>query len=476
VVQVAAQGRDDRLIVAAKEQDVATVRDLLRQAVDVNTRQADGATALHWAAHWDDVSTAKLLVEAGADVDAANGYGVTPLLLACTNASVAMVQTLLAAGADPNQPRATGEAPVMTCARTGNVETVKALLTRGADVNVKESSRGQTALMWAIAEGHRQVVRLLVQHGADVRTASTGGFTPLLFAAREGDAESARELLAAGADLNEVSPDGSTPLLMATLRGHVPLALWLLEKGADPNASGTGYTALHWAAGSWRTQLTGPFGIVSDRDPEWRAMGGLPSDKLTLVKALLDHGADPNVRLTKEPPQYGFSNARFKVSLRGATPFFLAALAADVEVMRVLAAYGAHTTRGTEERIAAEGGGSIERAGSTTPLMAAAGIGRVPNESFITEAQTLEAVKLALELGGDVNATNAGGDTALHGAAHIRSARLVQLLVERGASVNVRNKLGFTPLQVAEGSGHSENPGLGLGGETGALLRKLGGQ
>lgn len=475
VVSLAASS-DRRLVQAVKQRDHEALRALLKQQVDVNVPQADGATALHWAAHWDDADTADQLIQAGAKVNVANDYGVTPLLLACTNGSAAMVGTLLKAGADPNAARSTGETPLMTCARTGNVAAVRALLAHGADVSAKELSQEHTALMWAVAEKHREVARTLIEHGADVQARSNGGFTPLLFAAREGDLEPARMLLAAGAKVNEAASDGSTALLVATVRGHAALATFLLHQGADPNADGTGYTALHWAAGAWATQLTGPFGIVTERDDEWHTLGGLQAGKLELVKALLAHGANPNARLEKEPLQFGFSNARFKVNLAGATPFLLAALACDVSVMRVLAANGADPGLGTKGAAVSGGSGGIERAGSTTPLMVAAGIGRVPNESFVTESSTIEAVKLVLDLGADVNAVNSAGDTALHGAAHIRSATLVQLLVDNGARLNVKNKLGLTPLMVAEGSGHSENPGLGSGGSTGALLRKLGGE
>ncbi len=448
VVSLAASS-DRRLVQAVKQQDQEAVRALLKQQVDVNVPQVDGTTALHWAAHWNDRDSADLLIRAGANVNAANDYGVTPLLLACSNASAAMVETLLKAGADPNAARSTGETPLMTCARTGNLEAVKVLLGHGADVKANERSQQHTALMWAVAEKHREVARTLIEHGADVQARSKGGFTPLLFAAREGDLEPARMLLAAGANVNEAASDGSTALLVATVRGHAALAAFLLDQGADPNAAGTGYTALHWAAGAWATQLTGPFGIVTERDDEWRTLGGLQAaGKLELVKALLAHGANPNARLEKEPPQFGFSNGRFKVNLAGATPFLLAALACDVSVMRVLAANGADPELGTTGAAVSNGTGGIERAGSTTPLMVAAGIGRVPNESFVTERSTIEAVKLVLELGADVNAVNSAGDTALHGAAHIRSATLVQLLVDNGAWLNVKNKLGFTPLST----------------------------
>jgi ankyrin repeat protein len=468
-----------------KQQDGAAVRTLIAGHADVNAAQSDGATALHWAAYWDDLASADLLIGAAARVNAVNENNVTPLSLACGNGSAAMVARLLAAGADPNLAQTSGETPLMTCARTGNRAAVDALLARGANVNAKEPVLQQTALMWAVAEKHHEAARSLLAHGADVhaRTAVRGGaarprsasvaptpvdigtgggdgFTPLLFAARVGDVEALKLLLEHGSDVNEVAADGSTALIVATLRGHVPAAMFLLSNGADANAHGPGYTALHWAAGTWETQLTGPYGIESQREDEWNAMRGLKgSARIQLIDALLAHGADPNVRLTKEPPRYGYANLRFHVSLAGATPFLLAARVPDVEVMRLLVAHGADPTLPTNLH--------------TTPLMVAAGIGRVPNESFATESATLQAVKLALELGGDVNAADDIGDTALHGAAHIRSAAVVQLLVEHGAKVNAKNRRGLTPLMIADGAGNSDNPGIGSGGAAGELLREL---
>ena len=234
----------------------------------------------------------------------------------------------------------------------------------------------------------------------------------------------------------------------------------LLEQGADPNAAGAGYTPLHWAAGSWHTELTGSLrGIETDREEEWQSLNGLRTGRLELVEALLAHGADPAARLVKNPPQYGYASPRFRVSLIGATPFLLAAMDADVGVMRVLAAAGADTTLNTEE--------------GTTPLMVAAGLGRVPAETRVTEADTLDAVQFVLGLGTDINATNAVGRTALHGAAHIRFDALVQFLVDHGATVNAEDKRGITPLMIAEGGGHILLPGLG-GGSTADLLSELG--
>lgn len=450
------------LIEAVKTHDTVRLNALLEDPqIDVNTVQPDGATALHWAAYQDATDLAGLLIDAGGDVNAANDYGVTPLSLACDNGATAMVTRLLDAGADPNIGRSTGETPVMTCARAGGFNSVSALLVHGADPSAAESWQDQTALMWAAGEGHTEVARLLIENGADVRPRSKGGFTALLVAAREDEVELVRLLLAAGADVNDTAPDGTTPLLVATVRGHSALAIFLLEQGANPNASGTGYTPLHWAAGSWHTELTGSLrGIATEREEEWRSLNGLRTGKVELVEALLHHGANLHTRLEKNPPQYGYASGRFRVSVIGATPFLLAAMDGNVDVMRVLAEAGADPLLGTEE--------------NTTPLMVAAGLGQVPAETRVGERDSIEAVEFVLELGAEVNAINDVGRTALHGAAHIRSDVIVQLLVDHGAQVNIGDRRGITPLMIAEGGGHILLPGLG-GGSTADLLRALGG-
>ena len=460
-VGVAAAAGDGSLIAAVRAQDAAAVEALLRTSADVNAAAPDGATALHWAAYHDAPVLAGRLLAAGADVDAANDYGVTPLALACGNGSAGMVARLLKAGAEPDAARSTGETPLMTCARTGSVEAVRALLDAGADPSAAEVWQGQTALMWAAAEEHVDVVRALLDAGADVRARTTGGFTALLIAAREDAPALAGLLLDAGADVNATAPDGATPLLVATVRGHARLAAFLLERGADPNVGEAGYAPLHWAAGAWHTELTGHLrGIDTTRDEEWRALNGVQDGKQALVEALLAHGADPDARLVRHPPQYGYASQVFRLSLTGATPFLLAAMDADVAAMDALAAAGADTRLTTDE--------------GATPLMVAAGLGRVPAETRVTEADMLDALRLLLELGADVNATNGDGRSALHGAAHVRSDAAVQLLVDHGATVQVADRSGVTPLIIAEGRGHDHLPGLG-GGSTAALLRALGG-
>lgn len=439
----AAAAADLRLVEAARAQNKAAVEALVKEGVDVNTPQADGATPLLWAAQWDDLAITELLLHAGAHVNAANIYGVTPLSMACTNGSVRMVDRLLAAGAYPNAARQTGETPVMTAALTGKLDVVNALLRAGVDLNAREAGHGQTALMWAVSEGHRDVVRALIRRGADVRARSTSGFTPLMFAARQGDLELVKTLLAHGAAVNEIDADGVSVLHVATLRGHVALAEFLLNQGADPHADGPGYTALHWAAGTWENYMTRDYRQLESG--EWSALGGIPTreGKLRLIKALLAKGAQVNPRLTKPPPLFGahlsLGGGRLLGggSVVGATPLHIAAHAGEVEIMRLLVAHGADPRLTTKD--------------ATTPLMMAAGLGTAEDETLIPVSSRLEAATLCLELGMDVNAANEAGNTALHASAFLGLDDVARFLLAKGAHVNQKNKKGETPLKIAEG-------------------------
>jgi ankyrin repeat protein len=410
---------DWRLADAVERRDKAALDALLTQRVDVNAPQADGATALHWAAHWDDLPTVDRLIRAGANVNAANDNGVTPLSLACENASASVVARLLEAGANANAVLSTGETPLMTAARTGSAEAVAALLARGAEVDAREKTRGQTPLMWAAAQAHPAITKALIARGADTRARSTTGFTPLLFAARAGDAESARLLVEAGAPIDDRAADGSTPLLVATASNQEAVARWLLDHGANPNlANDIGYTPLH--AVVWKPSAKE--GVIP------------PNGSLALVKALLDRGASIGARLEKDPPALPGSY-RFETGLAGATPFWLAARAANPDVMRTLAASGSDIELGNKD--------------GTTPLMVAAGVGQPQGPGSVPERMLLGGVEAALALGGKINATNANGQTAMHGAAGLGFNSIIKVLAEHGADPAIKDKRGQTPLDAA---------------------------
>lgn len=494
---VGAAGSDERLIQAIRAGDLRTVQSLVAANTDVNVTEPDGTTALAWAVYRDDVEATDALVSAGADVNKANDYGVTPLWLACSNRNGAVIEKLLGAGANPNATLWTGETVLMTCARAGAVDGAKSLLARGAVVNATEPRRGQTALMWAAAARRPELTRVLIERGADVHArsharqgfgrmvfatwggdvaaSSPGGFTALMFAAQQGDLESAELLLKAGARINEPGPYGMTPLLMAASIGHEALAIALLERGADPRAADvTGVTALHYALREGFKIIHGladepDVQEIHSNDPEVlkrlsqmvlvSSTQAPPSailpggNMVDLARALVARGADPNAALAEIPPMLRLER-RPMISLLGATPFLLASVAGDVSILRLLAEKGARATIGTrvDERQMSEKGYSDDAQiqGNATPLMVAAGLGR---ESLSDEAKAaaLEAVKLAVSLGADVNAAGATGWTALHAAAYMGAEDIVAFLVQKGATIDVQNGCGQTPLSLAQG-------------------------
>jgi ankyrin repeat protein len=365
---------------------------------------------------------------------------------------------LLKAGADPNTTLRGGETALMTAARTGRTGPVKALLARGANVNARDR-KGQTALMWAAADGHADVVKTLLAAGADFRTPLPSGFTPLLFAAREGRIDVVRVLLKAGADVNEAMQPkkaaargpraGNSPLTLAVENGHFELAVVLLKAGADPNDQRAGFGALHMV--SWVRKP----GRGDDEEGNPPPIGSGKLTSLDFVKEMVAHGANVNL-----PLKEGVSG-RGILSQVGATPFLAAASTADVPLLRKLLELGADPLLPNAQR--------------TTPLMAATGVGvGAPEEAAGTEPEVLEAVALLLKLGADVNAVDKNGETAMHGAAYRNHPKVVQLLADKGARIEVwnrANKAGLTPLVIAEG----HRPGLNFrpSPETVAALHRV---
>ena len=509
----AAAAADAPLIEAARSGDGALVAALLSRGADPRAAEPDGTTALHWAARAASADAVERLLAAGADPERANRYGITPLALAAESGEPAVVGALLAAGADPNTATPAGETVLMVAARTGRVPILDRLLTGGAEVDATESWRGQTALMWAAAENNADAVARLLAAGADVEARSSTGLTPLLFAVREGQIDAARALLAGGADVNAgvnnttagtgsytpAATGHTSPLALAIINAHYELAADLLDAGADPNAYDARGSLLH--ALSWIRRPG------SGRPPA--QTGNL--DSLDLARRLLAEGADPNGRIAwreiafevdlgivKPPPN--ISVGRNFISFVGATPFYLAAKHADLDLMKLLVDYGA-------DPLAATGQG-------VTPLMAAAGLGFWDGESpgplnGTPERVRLEAVKMTLALGNDLHAVSDFGDTqlegdgvdlllrhplnllqmdaqrdrgdmrwggctALHGAAMMGSNLIVQYLIDQGADINARNTIGWTPRMVAEGVFVANTEKAWP--ETVALLSELGGE
>ncbi len=430
------------LIDAVKNVDREAVRSLLKQGANVNATQADGATALHWASYRDDLESADLLIRNGANVNARNDLGATPLWAACQNGSESMVGRLLTAGANPNAALLLGETPVMVAARSGSPAVVELLAAQGANVNAR-AARGQTALMWAVAQKHPEVVKVLLANGADIHARSDswtevmavpphgyleynraiphGNDTALIFAARVDDLASAKLLVAAGANVNDEDAWGVSAVVLAAHSGFTDVVEFLLEKGANANSDRAGFTALHEA--------------VMRRDEN-------------LVKVLLDHGADANLPVRSwTPTRRSSRDFNFPPELIGATPFWLAARFTEPEVMRLLVKHGADPLFVLRSERMVEGRGVAweQRKEATTAVMAAAGMGGGGSpwteiERSQREKLALEAVKIAVELGVDVNAKSVNGSTALDSARRLKWDSVAAFLVEKGAKSGTPEK------------------------------------
>ncbi len=483
--------------------DQAAVQKLVEQRADVNAPQADGATALHWAVFRSDKAMVDILVRAGANPKAANRDGSTPLWLASINGDGPVIEALIKAGADANEQLPLGRTPLMVAARTGNVDAIKVLLDHGANVNAKESLRGTTALMWAADEGHASAIQLLVQHGADIKARSDpaergrgpalgksndprkavaalgaalaagiptpqlgavgttglipivpdkagagrgrgksgvaggaldeddaaaafgfgrgkpapkdgGGLTALVYAALADDLDSVKALLAAGADINQVTDYGWSPLLVATQNRYYKLATFLIDHGADVNlANKGGWTPLYLATDN-RNIESGDYPVRKG-----------DMDHLDFIKLLLDKGANVNARM-KDTTETRTVFTNQWLDENGATAFLRASQSGDLVLMKLLLAHGADP--------------KIDTALHVTALQVAAGIGWVEGITYEwSPASTLEAVKMLLDLGLDPNVQADTGRTALHGAAHKGRPDVVQVLVDHGAKLNVRD-------------------------------------
>jgi ankyrin repeat protein len=465
------------LLEAAKAGDVSAVQASLKQNKDANLSDPDGTTPLHWAVQQERLDIVQALISAGANVNAKNRYATTPLALAATSGNAAITHALLKAGADVRVTIPETGSVLTAAARTGNPDVIKLLLAAGADVNFAERRSGQTALMWAAAEGHAEAVKALIAGGANVGAQASNQTMALFFAVRKGDIESVKALLAAGADVNErtepvqtpncdickqypagtkFSPQGDSVLVIAILNANYEVADLLLNKGADPNAAGTHWSPLHALVRTRNYEET--------QFPAPKGTGKL--DSLEFAKRLLAHGANPSARAEGLTTKRSAGDQNYE-EFKGATPFFLAAKAADLPMLRLLLATKADYRTPIETH--------------TTPLMVAAGVGCVTGQWIEPEHDVLETVKLLVEeLGADVNARNDRNETAVHGAACRAADSVVQYLADKGATLDVKNADGMTPLDlVVDGIAKPvEISGvpiekIGYSDHTAALLRKL---
>lgn len=396
------------------------------------------ANPLIEAAHQNSLHKVDSLIDGGAPVNGANRYGVTPLSLACQNGNSEMVGRLLNAGANANLALPGGESPLHTASRTGKLESVKLLVTAGANIDAREH-RQQTSLMWAAADGHADVVKYLLEKGAEFKKPLASGYTPLLFAVRQGHVDVAKALIEKGADVNEAAKvkkgrkrmsNGTSALVLAVENGHFELAAYLLTRGANANDLRSGYAPLHVL--SWvRKSVKGD---GDDGLPTPQGSGDLTS--LELVKVLVKHGADPNLKLSGGGPR-----GTARVDRKDATPYLLAAQTADLPFLKVLEEVGA------DPKLANHCG--------TTPLLAAAGMGvTAPGEEAADLKSALKVVSYLVGQGADINVKDDRGETVMHAAAYKSAPEMMALLDQLGADIKVwhqKNKSGWTPLKITQG-------------------------
>ena len=452
------------LVEAVKAGNAQRVRALLKQGTNVNATEPDAMTALHWAVRVNDSETVRLLLRAGANAKAVNRYGVTPLTVAAINGNASLIESLIKAGGDPNTATPEGETVLMTAARTGKPDALKVLVTHGANVNATEKWQGQTALMWAAAENNAAAIRVLMEAGADPNIHSNvwnfpeyryetngmavfqlprGGWTALMYAARQNAKEAAAALADLKADLNAVDADGTTALHLAIINVHYDLASLLLKKGADPNIPDvTGMTPLYAAV-----DMRSPAGMMTRPNPKISGQDEL--DALSIIRVLLEHGANGNIAL-KKPIIGRHNNLIGDTSLgEGATPLARAAKTNDHPVLRLLLEHGADPTLTLKDR-------------TTTTMI----------------ASSVEAIQLLVEHGVDVNAFNTNGQTLLHNAAARGANPIIKYLAQAGAKLDRKDKQGRMPLDMARGAGSGGGRGgRGGGGRvneaTVALLEEL---
>jgi ankyrin repeat protein len=500
------------LLAAAEAGHSADAFAALNAGADPKLSGPDGTTAVMWAAYNGDAELVAALIAAGADVTPANAFGTSAITEAAITGDTAVLKALLAAGADPHFRNPEGETPLMAVARTGRVPAAELLINAGADINAIESWGGQSALMWAAARSNPDMVRFLAANGAELdargivrqwerkilteprpKDMNKGGFTALHYAAREGCIDCARALIDAGADPDVHDPDRVTPLVLALENLHYDFAAYLIEAGADIDKWDLfGRTPIYMAADTNTLPVMGNGAMVV-----------IPStDELTaydIGERLLAAGADPNIRLKRRPPYRNVPQDRGGDGIlsQGATPLLRAARAGDVDFVRLLLAHGALVDLPSKEGV--------------TPLMAAAGVEfgqRVTRGRNRTEEGVIETIKLLLAAGADINAqmisepgrrfvvngsqlaqgttyrargqqvpspTAMPHSTALHGAAQHGYNSVVELLVENGADLTIRDANGSTAEDIAMGEYQEDfrttkaDPLL----DTASLLRQL---
>jgi len=521
---------------AARNGDAELTQMLLFAGANVKaTTRLGGYTPLMMAADQGHATVIAALLSGGADAKAANALGTTALMLAAQSGNAQAVTTLVENGAEIEAKEKTfGQTPLMFAASMNRVDAIKALLKAGANVKATSkvndvgnlSSQQQEFLAAASGSGNQaggngqgrngQVVAPGAQGAQGAQGAgggggggggrfgggggkpgidrgyfyneligTQGGHSALILAARGGFTEAVKALVAGGASVNQISEgDRTSPLLIAAINGHFDLAKWLLDQGADPNAAAqNGVTPLYASLNvTWAPRAL---------YPQPRAFNQQQITYLDFMKALLEKGADPNLRLTKKVwySEYNFDLAG--VDEAGATPFWRAAFAGDVAAMSLLYEHGADANISTMRPIGRRALGDAGAARDVKdvsgldpippggpgvpPLQAAAGVGFgegfAANSHIHSPAGFLPGIKFMVEVAGaDVNAVDHDGNTALHHAAARGDVESILYLVSKGADVKKVNREGQTVADMANGPVQRVQPWP----EALTLLEKLG--
>src|SRR5215467_5709566 len=469
-----AASTDPALVTAAKNDDATAVRAQLAKRVNVNEPARDGSTALLWAVYNGNVDMTRALLAAGSPVNAPNHYGVTPLLQASRAGDAALVGMLVKAGADVALAHPNGVTALMAAARTGHLDAVNLLIETGANVNAADAYQQETPLMWAAAEGHVDVVDALLKAGADPNAKAhvsglddrkhgdypSGGFTALMFATRNGHDAVATNLMKGGADPKLTNADGLTASMVAIVNDRFDLAAKLLDLGADANDGSLYYAVdMHDATTDMRAH----------DGSRLRANHANTLTAMDLIKRLLDKGADPNKSF-----QGQIHNTTLCCDPEvNSSPFYRAAVAADIDALKIMLAHGAKVDWSPAEvkkpgpdgapAAAGRGRGMNANVGKTAAMMAMSGgrgapfsagpgfdrIGPPPFRETATR-EPVEALKLLLDAGADANAKSPDGSSLLHQAVTVRRTDAIRLLVAKGAKLDAVNKDNMTPLMVAE--------------------------
>ena len=501
------------------------------------TTRLGGYTPLILAAREGHADVIATLLAAGADPKVPTATGTTALMLAAASGNARAVTTLIENGADVNAKESVmQQTPLMFAAAYNRTDAMKALIKGGADIKTntkvvdlssltspeeeffrQQQGGGQGQGQGAPAAGQGGANRQGAQGGQGAPAAQAGqggqggggrfgpqtgkagidrqyrfnelvayqgGLTPLLMATRQGHQEAVQVLLDAGAPINQVSAgDKSSPLLVAVINGHFDLAKYLLDRGADPNLTADNGAAPLYAA---LNVQWAPKALY----PQPRAYQQQKLTHLELMKALLDKGADANARLTKKVWYSGYNFDLSGVDEIGATPFWRAAYASDVDAMKLLVQYGAdpnittskpagrpRTGDGGRETVEDKSGLPPLPVGGpgVTPLQAAAGVGYgegfAANSHRFAPGGMLAAVKyLVEEMHADVNAADHEGNTALHQAAARGDVEMIKYLVSKGANPKAINREGQSTADMANGPVQRTQPYP----EALALLESLG--